>query len=230
MQLLSVAVSHAMRGRAFRAVHAISDTSDLPASPVARLSTPGCAGPGPRVCLGSIGAAPDVSLDTLARYYSSLLGSAVGLLDPIAVTREVQGVPIVDAARSQLGAHALMNLLRETYPTLWQDPDVTVVVLTGNDLWFEDRPDLHYGFGTATSRQRGGGFAIVSTARMDPAAYGRATDAALLERRVRAMVGKYLAVLRYGEAPSSDPASPVYNAIQAPTDLDRMRAFQPPRQ
>jgi hypothetical protein len=44
------------------------------------------------------------------------------------------------------------------------------------------------------------------------------------------MLGKYLAMLRYRAKPSVDPTSPVYNAVQSPADLDRMRAFSPPRQ
>ena len=46
---------------------------------------------------------------------------------------------------------------------------------------------------------------------------------------MHAMLGKYLALLRYGAKPSADPTSPVYNAVQSPADLDRMRAFSPPQ-
>ncbi len=121
------------------------------------------------------------------------------------------------------------RLVRITYPMLWRDSDVTLVILTGHDLWLETRPQQRFVFGTVTVRKGGGGFAIISSARMDPAAYGNATDSALLERRLRVLLGKHLALLRYGATPSEDPTSPVYNAVQSPADLDRMRAFSPPR-
>jgi hypothetical protein len=124
---------------------------------------------------------------------------------------------------------AVERLVRATYPMLWEDRDVTVVILTGHDLWLETRPDQRYAFGAATVRNAGGGFAIVSSARMDPAAYGQAADSAVLERRMHAMLGKYLALLLYGATPSPDPTSPVCNAVRSPGDLDRMRAFSPPR-
>jgi hypothetical protein len=103
------------------------------------------------------------------------------------------------------------------------------VILTGHDLWLENRPSQRYALGAVTVRNAGGGFAIVSSARMDPAASGQAADPAVLERRMHAMLGKYLAMLRYGATPSADPTSPVYNAVQSPADLDRMLAFSPPR-
>jgi hypothetical protein len=102
------------------------------------------------------------------------------------------------------------------------------VILTGNDLWSETRPDWRYSLGRATSRRGRGGFAVVSSARMDPAAYGQIADGAVLARRIHALVGKYLAILSYGESVSNDPASPVYDAIRSPSDLDRMQAFAPP--
>jgi hypothetical protein len=93
----------------------------------------------------------------------------------------------------------------------------------------EDRSGQRYAFGEVTVWNGGGGFAVVSSARMDPAAYGQAEDLAVLERRMHVLIGKYLAILRYRATPSSDPTSPVYNAVQSPADLDRMRGFSPPQ-
>ena len=202
---------------------------NVPESPVARPSAADCETPGPRICFVTVGVAPDIPVDSLGRYYSTLLGSPVGILEPIALTRQAEGFPVIDERRLQVGTGALERLVRATYPTLWGDRDVTVVILTGHDLWLEDRPGQRYAFGAATVRNAGGGFAIVSSSRMDPAAYGQAADPAVLERRMHAMLGKYLAMLRYGAKPSADPTSPVYNAVQSPADLDRMRVFSPPR-
>jgi len=223
------AVERGVVGSAFRARHSVAVDRDVPELPVARPSAAGCETPGPRVCFVAVGVAPDIPVDRLSRYYSTLLGSTVGILEPIALTRQAEGLPVIDERRLQVGTGALERLVRATYPMLWGDRNVTVVILTGDDLWLENRPGERYAFGAATVRNAGGGFAIVSSARMDPAAYGQAADPAVLERRMHTMLGKYLAMLRYGARPSADPTSPVYNAIQSPTDLDRMRAFWPPR-
>ena len=212
----------------FRALHPVAASAAITPSPVAASATSGCDEPGSAVCFVAVGAAPDVPVEALAGYYSTLLGSPVGVLAPVALTREAGGLPLVSTTRSQVGIDALTRLIRDTYPTLWRQ-GVTVVILTGNDLWLEARPDWRYSFGGATSRRGGGGFAVVSTARLDPAAYGQAPNPEVLDRRLHALIGKYLAVLRYGERASSDPASPVYDAIRTPADLDRMQAFAPPR-
>jgi hypothetical protein len=223
------AVAGGVIGNAFRARHAVRVDNDVPEAPVARLSAAGCQTPGPRVCFVAVGIAPDTPVDRLGRYYSTLLGSPVGILEPIALARQADGLLVVDQQRSQVGAAAVERLVRATYPMLWGDRDVTIVILTGQDLWLENTPSQRYAFGTATARNAGGGFAVVSSARMDPAAYGQTADPAVLERRMHALIGKYLALLRYGAKPSTDPTSPVYNAVQSPADLDRMRAFSPPR-
>jgi len=214
--------------RGFHALHSAAVSVTMAPSPVPAAATRGCAAPGPAVCFVAAGAAPDVPVKTLAGCYTTLLGAPVGVLAPVALTREADGLPLVDTKRSQVGIDALTRLVRDTYPALW-GKGVTVVILTGNDLWLEDRPGWRYSFGGATAGRGGGGVAVVSSARLDPAAYGGAPNPGVLERRLHALVGKYLALLRYGESVSSDPASPVYNAIRTPADLDRMQAFAPPR-
>jgi hypothetical protein len=213
----------------FRALHPVPGAAAPAPPPIARPVPASCHGPGPHVCFVAAGAAPDVEVETLAAFYSTLLGSPIGVLNPVALTREAGGLALVDARRSQVGADALMHLVRETYPALWTDRDAILVVLTGHDLWIETQPDWRYAFGRATSRSGGARVAVVSTARMDPAAYGEPPDRAILERRLHAMVGKYLAILRYGQDTSNDPFSPVYDNVRSPADLDRMQTFVPPQ-
>jgi hypothetical protein len=214
--------------RGFRTRHPVAAGRDLPPYPTARTSAEGCDQSGPRVCFVVAGAPPDVPVERLATFASALLGSPVGILDSIALTRQVGGLPLINEQRSQVGTGALERLVGVTYPRLWGNRDVTIVILTGHDLWSESSPGQRYAFGAVTVRNSGGGFGVVSSARMDPASYGQASDPAVLERRVHVMLGKYLALLHYGAAPSADPTSPVYAAVRSPADLDRMRLFTPP--
>jgi hypothetical protein len=223
------AVASGVLGSGFRARHPVANGRDLPELPVARGSAAGCEETALRVCLVAVGAAPDIPVDRVAGYTSTLLGSPVGILDPIPLTRHAGGLPVIEEQRLQVGTGAVERIVHATYPMLWGDRDVTLLILTGHDLWFEDLPRQRYAFGTVTVSNGGGGFAIVSSARMDPAAYGQAADFAVLERRMQVLIGKYIAILRYRATPSPDPTSPVYNAVQSPADLDRMRAFTPPR-
>jgi hypothetical protein len=213
----------------FRATHPVAVSGDATPAPVPRASAPGCDTPGPRVCFVAAGAAPDVSVEFLASYYSTLLGAPVGVLDPIPLPKQARGRRLVDPGRAQVGAGALIELVRETYPTLWVDRGTTILILTGNDLWVENHADWAFAFGSLVERRGGGGMAVVSSARMDPVAYGHAPDPARVERRVRSLIGKYVAILRYGERLSHDPSSPVFDPIQSLSDLDGMRPFAPPR-
>jgi hypothetical protein len=220
-------LSHLVLKSAFEARHPLQMGGDIPESPQADISAAGCEQAGPRVCLVIVGAGPDVPAGDLARYLSNLFGRPVGMLTPIALTSQAEGLPVVNEQRRQAGADAIERLVCATYPTLWRDPEVSLLAVTGHDLWIESRPGQRYVFGAMTVRATGGGVAVVSSARMDPAAYGRPPDPALLERRMRVLAGKYLAMLLDGEKPSADPTSPLYGGIKSPEDLDHMQLLSP---
>jgi hypothetical protein len=181
------------------------------------------------VCIVAVGAAPDIPVDQLATFAATILKAAVGTLEPIALTATAGGEAVIDPQRLQVGTSALLHLVSETYPELWRDREVTLLMVTGNDLWNEAHPGDAYALGAVTVRNGNGGFGIISSARMDPVAYGEAADTAVLERRMHVMLGKYLALLRYGATPSQEPASPVYGNVRSPTDLDGMAVFAPPQ-
>jgi hypothetical protein len=58
----------------FRALHPVPSAGAPAPLPIARPVPAGCHGPGPHVCFVAAGAAPDVGVETLARFYSTLLG------------------------------------------------------------------------------------------------------------------------------------------------------------
>jgi hypothetical protein len=227
LRLVSQAVSHGVLGHTFHARHQLVADRDAPASPGSSQSAAGCETPGPRICVVTVGVAPDVPVDDLARYVGALVSRPTGILAPVALARQAEGHPVIDTQRGQAGADAVERLVRVTYPVAWNDRDVTMLILTGYDLWLESRPGQQYAFGSVTVRPGGGGFAVISSARMDPGAYGLAPNPAVLERRMHVLVGKYLAFLLYGKKPSADPTSALYGNIQSPADLDHMQLFTP---
>jgi len=63
-------------------------------------------------------------------------------------------------------------------------------------------------------------FAVVSTARMDDAAWGRAPDGQRLEIRLRKMVTKNLGILYFALNQTSDRRSVMFGPILGLRDLD----------
>ena len=63
-------------------------------------------------------------------------------------------------------------------------------------------------------------FAVVSTARMDDAAWGGAPDAQRLEARLRKMVTRNLGILYFGLDQTSDRRSVMFGPILGLADLD----------
>ena len=211
----------------FVPLHPVPSSAQLAGVP-ALIGSPntGCEGPGPRVCLVVVGAAPGVPVDEIVAYYSTLLGSKVGMLPPILLRARAGSDAVVDDQRAQLWAGGVFHLVGDAYPQLYQDKDVTLIILTGHDLRLEARPDWTYAFGSiAINASGGGGWGLVSDARMDEAAYGGSSNPPVLERRLHAMIGKYVGLMYLGLQPSNDPSSPVYNSILSPADLDGMSAL-----
>lgn len=191
--------------------------------PVAGSPHAGCEDPGPRVCLVVVGEAPGLSIDRIVAHYSGILGTKIGTLEPIRLRAKAGDDPIVDAAHAQLQAGGVMHLVGQAYPRLYQDKDVTLIIVTGHDIRLEERPDWVYAFGAISMNQSGrGGWGLVSDARMDDAAYGASPNPAALEHRLFAMIGRYIGLMHLGLQSSNDPSSPMYHSIRSVADLDRM--------
>ena len=58
--------------------------------------------------------------------------------------------------------------------------------------------------------------------RMSPEFYGEPANDQLFFSRMRKLVSKYIGLLYYGLPPSEDPASPMFDSILGPADLDAM--------
>jgi predicted Zn-dependent protease len=171
--------------------------------------------------------APGVYLVPIGRFESvSVTKIAVDIERRHAVpVRTFAAVPLrhstVDDKRDQLVAEELIDLLRRQYPA--RHPRAVVIGLTQFDMYIRGA-SWNYAFSLRAEPS----YAVVSTARMDPANYGDAADRELLETRVRKIVGKNVGVLYLRLPLSSNPRSLLYDRILGPDDLDHMtEEFEP---
>jgi predicted Zn-dependent protease len=123
---------------------------------------------------------------------------------------------VVDNRRRQLIAEALIALMRRGYPREAEDGSAVLVGITAHDLYIASYTKWRWAFSYRMDER----FAVVSTARMDDAAWGGAPDAQRLEVRLRKMVTKNLGILYFGLDQSSDRRSVMFGPILGLGDLD----------
>ena len=123
---------------------------------------------------------------------------------------------VVDNRRRQLVAEALIALMRREYPREAEDGSAILVGITAHDLYIAGYTKWRWAF----SYRMGERFAVVSTARMDDAAWGGAPDAQRLEARLRKMVTRNLGILYFGLDQTSDRRSVMFGPILGLADLD----------
>lgn len=151
----------------------------------------------------------------LASYLTRSLGLRAGVLP-----REPLPSTAFDRARRQYVAEKLIEVLHKPAGS----PRV-VIGLTVQDMYWAAKPSWRYTFAIRSPQ----GFAVVSSARMDPVAAGLLPNPGLGTRRLRKMVLKIVGILAYGRSPSQDPRSALYDDILGPDDLDYMSTDFDPR-
>jgi Tfp pilus assembly protein PilF/predicted Zn-dependent protease len=123
----------------------------------------------------------------------------------------------VDKRRQQVIAEEAINLMRAHYPELASDPNAIVIGLTNEDLFIREKDDQYAFCYRMLSR-----FAVVSSARMDPANLGGAANDLLTESRMRKMLLKNIGILYYHMPLNHDPKSLLFEDVDEVDDLDKM--------
>ncbi|HYV10237.1 MAG TPA: tetratricopeptide repeat protein [Pyrinomonadaceae bacterium] len=124
----------------------------------------------------------------------------------------------VDKRRAQVVAEEAINLMRVRYPDLVSDPNAIVIGLTDEDLFIRTEND-QYAFCYRMLER----FAVVSSARMNPANLGGSANDLLTEARMRKMLLKNIGILYYRLPVNHDPTSVLYEDVDEVADLDKMR-------
>ena len=150
-------------------------------------------------------------LDSLAAYLEQRYQVRVVKLAGLPLDESV-----VDNRRRQLVAEALIALMRREYPREAGDGSAVLVGITAHDLYIAGHAKWRWAFSLRVDER----LAVVSTARMDDAAWGKAPDPQRLEIRLRKMVTKNLGILYFGLDQSSDRRSVMFGPILGLGDLD----------
>ena len=152
-----------------------------------------------------------LSTDLLA-YYRKKYGLELRVLAPVPLPAWTR-----DEIRKQLISEELVEAMKRAYPQFAIDPDAILVGVTDEDMYISEM-NWSYAFSWRQEER----FAIVCTARMDPAFSKEPADPKIAEARARKMITKDIGLLYYRLQPSYDFSSAVYDYIDDVEDLDDM--------
>lgn len=169
-----------------------------------------CIGSANDICLVPLGRVSPELVRHLVEYYDEEYGLKVGVLRPTAIPEAM-----LNQRRNQVDALDLAELVQNEFWLDAQSRQTLLIGLTPVDIYI-GTSDWRYAFGLRDPQP------IISTCRMDPAAYGLPADTDLMFSRARKLVSKYIGLFYYGLPPNNDPRSPMFDNILSPADLDRM--------
>jgi predicted Zn-dependent protease len=126
--------------------------------------------------------------------------------------------------RGQLDASELVGYLQNAYPK--RAARAVVIGVTNMDVFSSLQPDWRFVFGLVHDD----GYAVLATARMDPANAGRPADPVRLRERLTKMLNRYVGELYFQLPRNDNPRSVLRRSILGGDDLDAASdAFCPTR-
>lgn len=164
------------------------------------------------VYLVPLGKPQSILSASLLSYYREKYGLELRVLTPVPLLPWTR-----DEIRKQLIAEELVEAMKRAYPQFAIDPDAILIGVTDEDMYISEM-SWRYAFSWRQEER----FAIVSTARMDPAFSKEPADPKIVEARARKMITKDIGLLHYRLQPSYDFSSALYDYIDDVEDLDDM--------
>ena len=155
---------------------------------------------------------PAASLKRLVKSCKEKTGIDVIVTQPVPFL-----LSTIDKRRQQVIAEEAISLMKLRYPNIASDPNAVVIGLTDEDLFVHQKK-----WEWAFSYRMQGRFAVVSSARMNPANFGAAANDELTDSRLRKMVLKNIGALYYFMPLNHDPKSVLYDDVGSIADLDNM--------
>jgi predicted Zn-dependent protease len=157
-----------------------------------------------------IGQFQELVVQSLAQHYERTLGLRVTVRRAIPLEESA-----IDHNRRQLVGDELIDLMKRRLPVQEQEQAVMIVGLTTEDMYIRQK-NWRFAF----AMRQGGRFAVVSTARMDPANFGLAPDRDVLMSRLTKMVTKQIGLYYYHLPERHEKTSVLFSPILGLDDLD----------
>ena len=152
------------------------------------------------------------SLTKLVNFCKEKIGVNATVTQPVPFA-----LTTVDKRRQQVIAEEAVELMKNRYRDLVSDPNAILIGLTDEDMYIRNK-NWQYAFSYWTQRR----FAVVSSARMNPANLGGAANDVLTESRLHKMVLKHIGVLFYLYPTNYNPKSVLYDGVGGVEDIDKM--------
>lgn len=138
-------------------------------------------------------------------------------IQPIRLQPVPFALTTIDKRRGQVIAEEAIALMKMKYPDLVSDPNAIVIGVTDEDMYVR-REKWQFAFSYRMQKR----FALVSSARMNPANLGRAADDVLTDSRLRKMVLKDIGILFYFYPENYDPKSVLFGNVDGVEAIDKM--------
>ena len=155
---------------------------------------------------------PAAAVTKLVNFCKEKIGVEPTVMQPVPFV-----LTTVDKKRQQVIAEEALELMRLKYRDLVSDPNAVVIGLTDEDMYIR-KENWQWTFGYWTQKR----FAVMSSARMNPANLGGTANDVLTEARVRKMLLKNIGVLFYLYPTNYDPKSVLYDDVRGVEDIDKM--------
>jgi len=156
---------------------------------------------------------PPELLEDMADEYRLMLGVEIAIHDPVSVD-----VSAMDYKRGQYIGEEIIKSLILQLAKLSEDQSALLIAFTSTDMYIGSKRSWRFAFALRLL----GRFAVVSTARMDPEAFGLEPDDCILMSRLRKMVSKTIGGFYYGLPERAEKSSVMFSPILGVDDLDEV--------
>ncbi|HEX6730977.1 MAG TPA: hypothetical protein VF074_13225 [Pyrinomonadaceae bacterium] len=159
-----------------------------------------------------LGDFPAATVRELASFYRKKYGLQIQILPTVQLTQAA-----MNPERQQLIAEQAIEIMKEAYPQLKNDPAAKLIGLTTTDMYIA-RYDWRFSF----SYRDQGKYAVVSSGRMDLPVVKKPASQKLILTRLRKMVTKNVGILYYHLPQNDNPRSVLYRNVGGIRELDFM--------
>jgi predicted Zn-dependent protease len=155
---------------------------------------------------------PAARVKELVSFYRREYGLHIQVLPNVRLAQAA-----INPKRQQLIAEQAIEIMKQAFPHLKNDPQAILIGLTTEDMYIE-KYDWRFSF----SWREQGRYAVVSSGRMNYPVVKKPASEKLILTRLRKMVTKNVGILYYHLPQSDNPRSVLYRNVGGIRELDYM--------